>query len=102
MHHGLQGAPWRGWCCASVGSYLLIAHAIVRWWSFAWLVSGRFVRFVSTPEVLERVTTIESEILQIEYAITGQGGDNLGLRSVSIEFYAIACSVLLLNIRNMI
>lgn len=81
---------------------MLIAHAIVRWWSFAWLVSGRFVRFVSTPEVLERVTTIESEILQIEDAITGQGGDNLGLRSVSIEFYAIACSVLLLNIRNMI
>jgi hypothetical protein len=70
-----------------------------------WFTRGtveRFVRFVSTPEVLERVTTIESEILQIEDAITGQGGDNLGLRSVSIEFYAIACSVLLLNIRNMI
>lgn len=50
-----------------------------------WFTRGtveRFVRFVSTPEVLERVTTIESEILQIEYAITGQGGDNLGLRSV--------------------
>uniref|UniRef100_A0A0E0D0H9 COP1-interacting protein 7 n=1 Tax=Oryza meridionalis TaxID=40149 RepID=A0A0E0D0H9_9ORYZ len=50
-----------------------------------WFTRGtveRFVRFVSTPEVLERVTTIESEILQIEDAITGQGGDNLGLRSV--------------------
>lgn len=44
---------------------------------------GRFVRFVSTPEVLERVTTIESEILQIEDAITVQGNDSLGLRSVS-------------------
>uniref|UniRef100_A0A0E0KLX3 COP1-interacting protein 7 n=1 Tax=Oryza punctata TaxID=4537 RepID=A0A0E0KLX3_ORYPU len=50
-----------------------------------WFTMGtveRFVRFVSTPEVLERVTTIESEILQIEDAITLQGGDNLGLRSV--------------------
>uniref|UniRef100_A0A0E0D0H8 COP1-interacting protein-related n=1 Tax=Oryza meridionalis TaxID=40149 RepID=A0A0E0D0H8_9ORYZ len=46
------------------------------------IAKGGFVRFVSTPEVLERVTTIESEILQIEDAITGQGGDNLGLRSV--------------------
>jgi hypothetical protein len=44
---------------------------------------GRFVRFVSTPEVLERVTTIESEILQIEDAIAVQGNDSLGLRSVS-------------------
>uniref|UniRef100_A0A0D9W1N8 COP1-interacting protein-related n=1 Tax=Leersia perrieri TaxID=77586 RepID=A0A0D9W1N8_9ORYZ len=50
-----------------------------------WFTRGtveRFVRFVSTPEVLERVTTIESEILQIEDAITVQGSDNLGLRSV--------------------
>uniref|UniRef100_A0A0D9WYC1 COP1-interacting protein-related n=1 Tax=Leersia perrieri TaxID=77586 RepID=A0A0D9WYC1_9ORYZ len=42
----------------------------------------RFVRFVSTPEVLERVTTIESEILQLEDAISIQSNDNLGLRSV--------------------
>jgi hypothetical protein len=41
------------------------------------------VRFVSTPEVLERVTTIESEILQLEDAISIQSNDNLGLRSVS-------------------
>lgn len=44
---------------------------------------GRFVRFVSTPEVLERVTTIESEILQIEDAIVVQSNESLGLRSVS-------------------
>ncbi|KAG8061923.1 hypothetical protein GUJ93_ZPchr0003g18474 [Zizania palustris] len=50
-----------------------------------WFTRGtveRFVRFVSTPEVLERVTTIESEILQIEDAITVQGSDNPGLRYV--------------------
>ncbi|OEL34202.1 hypothetical protein BAE44_0004777 [Dichanthelium oligosanthes] len=51
----------------------------------SWFTRGtveRFVRFVSTPEVLERVTTIESEILQIEDAIAIQGNDSLGLRSV--------------------
>lgn len=47
------------------------------------LLLCRFVRFVSTPEVLERVTTIESEILQLEDAISIQSNDNLGLRSVS-------------------
>ncbi|KAL6638319.1 hypothetical protein ACP70R_025891 [Stipagrostis hirtigluma subsp. patula] len=50
-----------------------------------WFTRGtveRFVRFVSTPEVLERVTTIESEILQIEDAIAVQGNDNLGSRYV--------------------
>ncbi|KAL6909615.1 hypothetical protein ACP4OV_001896 [Aristida adscensionis] len=50
-----------------------------------WFTRGtveRFVRFVSTPEVLERVTTIESEILQIEDAITVQGNDSLALRYV--------------------
>ncbi|KAL5197670.1 hypothetical protein ABZP36_001182 [Zizania latifolia] len=50
-----------------------------------WFTRGtveRFVRFVSTPEVLERVTTIESEILQLEDAIAIQSNDNHGLRSV--------------------
>uniref|UniRef100_A0ACD5U874 Uncharacterized protein n=1 Tax=Avena sativa TaxID=4498 RepID=A0ACD5U874_AVESA len=50
-----------------------------------WFTRGtveRFVRFVSTPEVLERVTTVESEILQLEDAITVQSNDSLGLRSV--------------------
>ncbi|XP_010906787.1 uncharacterized protein [Elaeis guineensis] len=50
-----------------------------------WFTKGtveRFVRFVSTPEVLERVTTIESEILQIEEAIAIQSNDNLGLSTV--------------------
>ncbi|KAA8548827.1 hypothetical protein F0562_000511 [Nyssa sinensis] len=42
----------------------------------------RFVRFVSTPEILERVYTIESEILQIDEAIAIQGNNNLGLSTV--------------------
>uniref|UniRef100_A0A453MMP9 COP1-interacting protein 7 n=2 Tax=Aegilops tauschii subsp. strangulata TaxID=200361 RepID=A0A453MMP9_AEGTS len=49
-----------------------------------WFTRGtveRFVRFVSTPEVLERVTTIESEILQLEDAIAVQSNENLGLKS---------------------
>lgn len=40
-----------------------------------WFTKGtveRFVRFVSTPEILERVYTIESEIVQIEKAISIQ------------------------------
>ncbi|RWW32052.1 hypothetical protein GW17_00003297 [Ensete ventricosum] len=61
----------------------------------AWFTKGtveRFVRFVSTPEVLERVTTIESEILQIENAIVIQSNDNLGLSSVnkwSMHFFVV-------------
>ncbi|XP_042517250.1 COP1-interacting protein 7-like [Macadamia integrifolia] len=50
-----------------------------------WFTKGtveRFVRFVSTPEVLERVNTIESEILQIEEAISIQSNETLGLSSV--------------------
>ncbi|XP_020584862.1 uncharacterized protein LOC110027686 [Phalaenopsis equestris] len=50
-----------------------------------WFTKGtveRFVRFVSTPEVLERVHTIESEILQIEKSISSQENDNLGLKTV--------------------
>nr|KYP38067.1 hypothetical protein KK1_040714 [Cajanus cajan] len=41
-----------------------------------------FVRFVSTPEILERVYTIESEILQIEEAIAIQGNSSLGISAV--------------------
>ncbi|ONM53142.1 COP1-interacting protein-related [Zea mays] len=50
-----------------------------------WFTRGtveRFVRFVSTPEVLERVRTLESEILQLEDAIAIQSNDSLGLKSV--------------------
>uniref|UniRef100_A0A1D1ZHT4 COP1-interacting protein 7 n=2 Tax=Anthurium amnicola TaxID=1678845 RepID=A0A1D1ZHT4_9ARAE len=50
-----------------------------------WFTKGtleRFVRFVSTPEVLERVNTIESEISQIEEAIAIQGNENLHLSTV--------------------
>lgn len=43
----------------------------------------RFVRFVSTPEILERVYTLESEILQIEEAIAIQSNNDGGLQSVS-------------------
>lgn len=48
----------------------------------SWFTKGtveRFVRFVSTPEVLERVYTIESEILQIEEAIAIQSNNEMGL-----------------------
>lgn len=43
----------------------------------------RFVRFVSTPEILERVYTQESEILQIVEAIVIQSNNDGGLHSVS-------------------
>jgi hypothetical protein len=49
----------------------------------------RFVRFVSTPEVLERVYTTESEILQIEEAIAIQGNNDMGLSTVS-KFYQLS------------
>ncbi|KAF5197157.1 Cop1-interacting protein [Thalictrum thalictroides] len=55
----------------------------------AWFTKGtmeRFVRFVSTPEVLERVNTIESEILQIEESIAIQSSENMGL-STQEEFH---------------
>ncbi|CAK9165748.1 unnamed protein product [Ilex paraguariensis] len=45
-----------------------------------WFTKGtveRFVRFVSTPEILERVYTIESEILQIDEAIAIQGNNDI-------------------------
>ncbi|KAI4318050.1 hypothetical protein L6164_025859 [Bauhinia variegata] len=47
----------------------------------SWFTRGtveRFVRFVSTPEILERVHTIESEISQIEEAIAIQGNNSIG------------------------
>ncbi|KAL7220097.1 hypothetical protein ACSBR2_013037 [Camellia fascicularis] len=50
-----------------------------------WFTKGTvemFVRFVSTPEILERVYTIESEILQIEEAISIQGNSHMGLSTV--------------------
>lgn len=46
--------------------------------------SIRFVRFVSTPEVLERVNTIETEMLQIDEAIAIQSSENPGLNTVSV------------------
>ncbi|KAH9290513.1 hypothetical protein KI387_034630 [Taxus chinensis] len=41
----------------------------------SWFTKGtleRFVRFVSTPEILERITTVEIEIVQIEESISAQ------------------------------
>lgn len=37
----------------------------------------RFVRFISTPEVLERFVTIEKEIVQIEGSIQSSERSNL-------------------------
>ncbi|KAK6929758.1 hypothetical protein RJ641_003852 [Dillenia turbinata] len=51
----------------------------------AWFTKGtveRFVRFVNTPEVLERVSTLESEILQIEEAIAIQSNNDIGISTV--------------------
>ncbi|KAK7391722.1 hypothetical protein VNO78_20141 [Psophocarpus tetragonolobus] len=51
----------------------------------SWFTKGtveRFVRFVSTPEILERIYTVESEILQIEEAIAIQGNSSLGIGTV--------------------
>lgn len=51
----------------------------------AWFTKGtveRFVRFVSTPEILERVYTIESEIFQIEKAISVQNNSDAGMHIV--------------------
>ncbi|KAL4272657.1 hypothetical protein GQ457_13G026070 [Hibiscus cannabinus] len=47
-----------------------------------WFTKGtveRFVRFVNTPEILERVYTVESGILQIEEAIAIQSNNKIGL-----------------------
>lgn len=44
-----------------------------------------FVRFVSTPEILERVYTIESEILQIEEAISIQGNNEILIEDQHIK-----------------
>ncbi|KAK2973875.1 hypothetical protein RJ640_013929 [Escallonia rubra] len=55
-----------------------------------WFTKGtveRFVRFVSTPEILERVYTIESEILQIEEAIAIQANNEIGL-SAEEDYHA--------------
>ncbi|KAK8623805.1 hypothetical protein V6N13_065168 [Hibiscus sabdariffa] len=52
-----------------------------------WFTKGtieRFVRFVNTPEILERVYTVESEILQIEEAIAIQSNNNIWL-STGVE-----------------
>ena len=52
-----------------------------------------FVRFVSTPEILERVYTIESEILQIEEAISIQGNNEILVR---ITYFNLSSVTLLL------
>ncbi|KAL4590318.1 hypothetical protein LXL04_003246 [Taraxacum kok-saghyz] len=44
-----------------------------------------FVRFVSTPEILERVYTIESEIIQIEEAIAIQGNKDIMIEDQYIK-----------------
>ncbi|XP_071697255.1 uncharacterized protein [Rutidosis leptorrhynchoides] len=44
-----------------------------------------FVRFVSTPEILERVYTIESELLQIEEAISIQGNNDISVEDQHVR-----------------
>lgn len=44
---------------------------------------------MSTPEVLERVNTIESEILQIDEAIAVQGNDSIGFATVSGSLFVL-------------
>lgn len=56
---------------------------------------NRFVRFVSTPEILERVYTIETQIIQLEEAIAIQSSNDIG-HSTVITIHLNNCSVLLL------
>lgn len=41
---------------------------------------SRFVRFVSTPEVLERVGTVEAELVQLEGAIANHANESARVR----------------------
>ncbi|RAL54549.1 hypothetical protein DM860_001677 [Cuscuta australis] len=55
--------------------------------TISWFTKGtveRFVRFVSTPDILERANIIESEIIQIEETIAIQGKNHIqhGLESI--------------------
>ncbi|KAK7244347.1 hypothetical protein RIF29_39167 [Crotalaria pallida] len=62
----------------SKGGYSITLHpasAHAPWFTKATL--QRFVRFVSTPEVLERFVTIEKEIVQIENSIQSSEKNNL-------------------------
>ena len=88
-------APWftRG-TVERLGSRFLYSGtvtSVIACWVILTSTLCRFVRFVSTPVVLERVTTLESEILQLEDAIAIQSNDNLGLKSVSGGFYLTGC-----------
>lgn len=42
-----------------------------------WFILYRFVRFVSTPEVLERFVTIEKEIVQIEGSVQSSEAEGM-------------------------
>lgn len=61
------------------------------------VASNRFVRFVSTPEILERVSTLESEILQIEEAISIQGNNDTGQSNVNCLIYRYFILILIWN-----
>jgi hypothetical protein len=57
----------------------------------AWFTKGtieRFVRFVSTPEVIERVYTLETEIIQIKEAIGIQNNSEMALTVVKDDHRA--------------
>lgn len=51
--------------------------------SLFFYVIVRFVRFVSNPEVLERVYSLETEIIQIKEAIGIQNNSEMALTVVS-------------------
>lgn len=57
---------------------------------------NRFVRFVSTPEILERVYTIETQIIQLEEAIAIQSSNDIG-HSTVITIHLNNCSIRLLR-----
>ncbi|XP_022849425.1 COP1-interacting protein 7-like isoform X2 [Olea europaea var. sylvestris] len=66
------------------GGYTLLLepgpNSDVAWFTKATL--ERFVRFVSTPEILERVYTIETQIIQLEEAIAIQSSNDIGHSTV--------------------
>jgi hypothetical protein len=54
----------------------------------AWFTKGtieRFVRFVSTPEVLEHVSTVETELTQLEETISMQANESLQVKDLVVS-----------------
>ncbi len=45
----------------------------------------RFVRFVSTPEVLEHVSTVETELTQLEETISMQANESSQVKDLVVS-----------------